>query len=97
VGSPRPICLEKWVKRWDIPIVITLKADSRKRVTIPDAKPGQVLAYENNGDGSFVLTTVKVQKNQPTAKLRREHGRTLVVPNQPINLDAIKEMAAEFP
>jgi len=38
--------------------MVTLKADDRKRVQIPDAKPGQVFAYENRGNGSFVLTEV---------------------------------------
>lgn len=37
----------------------TVKADSNKRVRIPDAKPQQVFAYANNGDGSFTLTVVK--------------------------------------
>ena len=37
----------------------TLKADSRKRVRLPDVKPLQVLAYEHNGDGSFTLRPVK--------------------------------------
>jgi hypothetical protein len=75
----------------------TVKADNRQRVRLPDAKPGQVFAYENNGDGSFLLTRIKIDKRRPTAKLRKENGRTVVVPDQPINMEAIKEMIAEFP
>jgi hypothetical protein len=37
----------------------TVKADSAKRVRIPDAKPGQVFAYERTGEGVFTLTAVK--------------------------------------
>jgi hypothetical protein len=37
----------------------TLKADPKQRIRIPDAKPGQVFSYTNNGDGSFTLTVVK--------------------------------------
>jgi hypothetical protein len=40
----------------------TLKADAKKRVYIPDAKPRQVFAYSNNGDGSFTLTVVKAER-----------------------------------
>ena len=40
----------------------TLKADAKQRVRIPDAKPHQVFAYSNNGDGSFTLTDIKAQR-----------------------------------
>jgi hypothetical protein len=36
----------------------TLKADAKQRVRIPGAKPHQVFAYTNNGQGTFVLTAV---------------------------------------
>ena len=42
----------------------TLTADKYKRVRIPDAKPRQVFAYANNGDGSFTLTVVKAERKQ---------------------------------
>jgi hypothetical protein len=45
--------------------VKTLKVDENKRVRIPDAKPGQVFAYENNGNGSRTLTEVKAQAADP--------------------------------
>jgi hypothetical protein len=44
---------------WDNPHVITLKADDRRRVQLPDIKPGQVFALETPGEGQFVLTLVK--------------------------------------
>ena len=40
----------------------TLKADAKHRVRIPDAKPYQVFAYSNNGDGSFTLTPVELAR-----------------------------------
>ena len=40
----------------------TLTADKYKRVRIPDAKPQQVFAYANNGDGSFTLTVVEAER-----------------------------------
>lgn len=53
----------------------TVKVDSAKRVRLPDAKPGQVLAYEISG-GAFTLTPVKpVEKDVPIVKLvRRPDG-----------------------
>jgi hypothetical protein len=40
----------------------TVVADKWKRVRIGDAKPGQVFAYANNGDGSITLTQVKAER-----------------------------------
>ena len=49
----------------------TLKADAKQRVRIPDAKPHQVFAYSNNGNGSFTLTvvTAKTQRAFPRGSL----------------------------
>jgi len=43
----------------------TLKVDDRQRVRLPEAKPGQVLAYENPGDGRYILTVVTVKTEEP--------------------------------
>jgi hypothetical protein len=43
----------------------TIRADKYRRVRIPDAKPDQVFAYTNNGDGSFTLTVIKAAR-KPT-------------------------------
>jgi hypothetical protein len=45
--------------------VHTITADSTQRVRIPDAKPGQVFAYNHNGDGSVTLTPVKDEAKEP--------------------------------
>lgn len=45
--------------------MVTLKADNKRRVAIPDIKPGQVFAFENHGDGSFTLTVVKAERKEP--------------------------------
>ena len=56
--------LEKGPQTWDNPRVKTLKTDQRRRIQLPDAKPGQVFAYENHGDGSITLTAVKVERKE---------------------------------
>ena len=46
---------------WEIPRMSIVTADDRKRVRIPDAKPGQVFSYENNADGSVTLIPIKAE------------------------------------
>jgi len=42
----------------------TLTVDDQKRIRIPDAKPRQVFAYENHGNGTITLTEVKAERAQ---------------------------------
>jgi hypothetical protein len=39
--------------------------DAHKRIRIPDAKPRQVFAYENEGNGRLVLTVVRAETQEP--------------------------------
>ena len=41
----------------------TVKVDNKKRVRLPDASPGQVFAYETNGE-AILLRPVRVQASQ---------------------------------
>lgn len=43
----------------------TLKADPKQRVRLPEAKPGQVFAYEKQGEGRFILTLVVKTEAKP--------------------------------
>jgi hypothetical protein len=45
--------------------VHTLKADPKQRVRLPEAKPGQVFAYEKQGEGRFILTLVVKTEAKP--------------------------------
>lgn len=48
--------------------MVTLKADDKRRVALPDAKPGQVFAYELSGN-VVKLTPVKpVEEDVPVVK-----------------------------
>jgi hypothetical protein len=51
--------LEKGPIWWEVPTVVTVKLDNKKRATIAQGKPGQVMAVTDNGDGSVTLTPVK--------------------------------------
>ena len=39
---------------------MTIKADSKKRVVVPDARPGDVFVYEDQGNGHFHLMRLEV-------------------------------------
>lgn len=41
------------------------RVDDRKRVRIPDAKPGQLFSVEGTPDQGFTLTPVKADKPEP--------------------------------
>jgi len=58
---------------WEILTVKTLRVDASKRVRIPDAKPQQVFAYENNGDGTITLTLVNAARKErfPPGSLKK--------------------------
>jgi hypothetical protein len=53
--------------------VKTLKVDAAKRVRIPDAKPQQVFAYENNGQGTITLTLIYGRRKErfPPGSLKK--------------------------
>ena len=66
-------CPVKWVENelawckgaWEIPQVITVKADDRQRVRLPDVPPGKVFAVEQNSDGSITLREVRPIESAP--------------------------------
>ena len=78
--------------------MITTKADSRKRVVVPQAEAGRVYAVGENADGSITLTAVKpMEVASLKCRLAKENGFTVVVPGQPINELAIMELLTDFP
>ena len=42
----------------------TVTVDDHKRIRIPDARPRQKFAYENQGDGSILLIPVKTVQEE---------------------------------
>jgi hypothetical protein len=64
--------------------------DEQLRVRIPDAKPGQVLDYTVNPDGSFKLTpVVKTEPETVTVGLVRKDGELVL--NIPKNWTLVEE------
>jgi hypothetical protein len=66
--------LEKCKNMEDNPRMVTLKADNRSRVKLPDAKPGQVFIYESSGKDQFVLTLVKKREPEPVREVKLIKG-----------------------
>ena len=55
---------------------MTLKADSRKRVVVPDAQPGDVFDYEDRGNGRYLL--VRLAKPSPKSSISRAEFRKAI-------------------
>ena len=43
----------------------TAVVDNKKRILVPDARPGQVVAIEPGPNGGWTLVPVKGDKNEP--------------------------------
>jgi len=78
---------------------MTVVADSKKRVTLRVAKPGERFDVQIVGDGKFVLTRLEPVSETRPAKVRVEkRGRYSVgVLAEPINAQALREALSEFP
>ena len=60
--------LELSLPAWNFASVKTLTVDDQQRIRMPDAKPRQVFAYENHGDGHVTLTLVEAANREPFPK-----------------------------
>lgn len=69
------VLLEHIKPMWDHPIM-TVKADNKKRVVVPGAAPGDVVAFEDMGNRHFVL--VRLTRPEPPAKKRLREIRAAI-------------------
>jgi hypothetical protein len=88
------VCIEGW----EIP-TMTVIADSKKRVTLRSAKPGDRFDVQQISNGKYVLTKLEPVIEARVAKVRIEkRGRFHVgVLDQPINEAALRQALSEFP
>jgi|GEM_PF-2009984 len=77
-------------------IVVT---DSKKRVTLRLAKPGDRFDVKVAGDGTFILTKLDASRVNGLVKVRIEkRGKYHVgVLDHPVNEKALQDALAEFP
>jgi hypothetical protein len=78
---------------------MTVVADSKKRVTLRRANPGDRFDVQISADGQYILTKLEPVRDLPVAKVRIEkRGRYHVgVLDRPINEAALQEALDEFP
>jgi hypothetical protein len=75
---------------------VTVKADSKKRIVVPDAKPGDIFAYEDCGNGHFHLVRLKVPT--PSKKMTRLQVRKAIATSKlkfEMSWDELREMTRE--
>jgi hypothetical protein len=80
---------------WDHPTV-TIKADSKKRVVVPDALPGDVFAYEDHGNGHFHLVRLNMP-DPPTRKTRAQVRKAIATSGLKFDMswNELREMTRE--
>jgi len=78
---------------------MTVVADSKKRVTLRLAKPGERFDVQSAGNGKFILTRLEPVGECAPAKVRIvKRGEFYVgILDSPINDEALKEAPSEFP
>jgi hypothetical protein len=78
---------------------MTTIADSRKRVVLPAAKPGDRFDVQVSPDGAFILRLEPVKKTVRPAKFKlvKKDGFRVIDTDRAPSLETIKELLANFP
>ena len=78
---------------------MTVTADSKKRVVVPLAKPGDRFDVQVSADGAkIVMTLLEPTRSRPAKiKIEKRNGFTVGVSNRALNEQALKAALAEFP
>jgi hypothetical protein len=78
---------------------MTVVADSKKRLTIRLAKPGERYDVQADGDGKFILTRLEPIQTAPPAKVKivKRGEYSVGILNRPINELALREALRDFP
>ncbi len=80
---------------WDYP-TMTVTADSKRRVVMPGARPGDVFACEDEGNGRFLL--VRLNKPAPPRKKTRAQVLAAIKASKmkfDLTWDELREMTRE--
>lgn len=62
VDSTRPV--------WDNPTMSTAKVDTKKRIVLPNGRPGDVFEVQQQADGRFLL--IRLEKPESPENMSRE-------------------------
>lgn len=77
----------------------TVKVDDKKRVRLPDAKPGQVYAYEFSGEVVKLTPVVAIESPATPAKskLITRDGFPLIQTDRVVSQETIDELLSLLP
>jgi len=79
---------------------MTVTADDRKRVMLPDARPGELFDYSRDAEGRIILRRMKPD---PETKLPRKQlvkgkdGHIYVTGGIPVTTELVRKLMEEFP
>jgi phage FluMu protein gp41 len=77
---------------------MTAIADSKHRVTLRQARPGDRFDVEILEEGKYVLTRMEPAKPQPSrVRFEKRNGYTVGISDQPVSEQAIRGALEEFP
>ena len=74
---------------------MTVTADSKKRVVVPDARPGDVFSYESQGNDHFAL--VRLTRVDPPKKKTRAQVIAAIKASKmrPMRWDELRKLTRE--
>jgi hypothetical protein len=78
---------------------MTITADSKKRVRLGLANPGDRFDVQVSGEGTFILRRLEpVKEGRPsTVKFIKKDGYTVGHTDKQVSPETIKELLSEFP
>ena len=77
---------------------MTATADSKHRVTLRQARPGDRFDVEILAEGKYVLTRLEPTKPQPSrVRFEKRNGYTVGISDRPVSEQAIRDALDEFP
>lgn len=96
-----PLCRAKGLETADgttDDFTMTVIADSKKRVVLPAAQPGDRFDVRTAADGTLIFAKLGPVPSRPArVKVEKRRGFSVGVLDRPINEEALKEALAEFP
>lgn len=96
-GQRKPVsALENRRLRWDNP-TMTVIADSKRRIVLAQAKPGDRFDVQASPSGYLVRKLEPVASKPAKVRFVKRNGYTVAVTDQPINEEALSEALADFP
>jgi hypothetical protein len=83
---------------WGDNPTMTVIADAKKRVVLPMVKPGDRFDVQSAGEGKLIITRLEPVAGGPVrVREETENGYSVLVTEQPIDMNALKEALEEFP